>query len=61
MITVVNVLETRYGEEPRLVATLRGLSTDTKPVYPPEYNGSVFFSMDTQSVSFYDGTSQTWK
>lgn len=41
-----------------------GLSTDTKPTETYEgteiMNGSSFFEMDNQSVSFYDEASKNW-
>ena len=46
-----------YGE-------LRGLSTETKPTIIGEAkigNGSVFVEIDTQKLSFYDESSETWK
>lgn len=46
-----------YGE-------LRGLSTETKPTTIGEVkigNGSVFVEIDTQKLSFYDESSETWK
>ena len=41
-----------------------GLSTDTKPTETYEGmeigNGSSFFMLDTQELSFYDESSDTW-
>ena len=39
-------------------AEYRGLSTDTKPVEPP--NGSTFWELDTDEIYAYDQTSDTW-
>ena len=42
-----------------------GLSTDTKPTGTYEgkgiANGSSFFMLDTQEISFYDEGSDAWK
>ena len=42
----------------------KGASTDTKPTGAHDgmtiANGSTFFEMDTQEVSFYDGDSSDW-
>ena len=44
---------------------LRGLSSDTKPTvtYQGERigNSSTFLEIDTQNVSFYDKSSDSWK
>lgn len=41
-----------------------GLSTDTKPTKEysgyPIANGSSFFELDTQSISFYDESTESW-
>lgn len=52
------------GEGKIIYGELRGLSTDTKPVKIGESaigNGTVFVEIDTQKLSFFDETSQTWK
>lgn len=47
------------------VLSLCGLSTDQKPTdtYDGQDvgNGSSFFEIDTQTVKFYDKSSETWK
>lgn len=46
------------------MVTTDGLSTDTKPT--KEYNGhkiangSSFFEIDTQDISFYDESTESW-
>lgn len=44
--------------------SFKGLSTDTKPTVKYNdlaiLNGSTFFEMDTQSIYFYDGSTDTW-
>lgn len=62
----------RYNEpdSPNLaVIALKGLSSDTKPIETFEddknrfeiANGSSFFEIDTQNISFYDKSTDSWK
>lgn len=60
MITAVRT----GGTDVKGTFEFKGLSTDTKPTdtygNTEIMNGSTFFEMDTQSVSFYDADSNTW-
>ena len=60
MITAVRT----GGTEERGVFEFTGLSSDTKPTGEWEGteidNSSSFFEMDTKTVSFYDGNTDTW-
>ena len=47
-----------------ILAELRGLSTDEKPVKIGEKqiaNGSVFIEIDTQKLYFFDADTNEWK
>lgn len=65
MISIVKTDNVKNTEEGRiLIAELRGLSTDTKPIKIGENeigNGSAFIEIDTQKIAFFDGVSKTWK
>jgi len=65
MISIVKTDNVKNTEEGRiLIAELRGLSTDTKPVKIGENeigNGSAFIEIDTQKIFFFDGVSKEWK
>ena len=65
MISIVKTDSVKNTEEGRiLIAELRGLSTDTKPVKIGENeigNGSAFIEIDTQNIFFFDGVSKEWK
>lgn len=57
-----NVKNTEEGQT--IYAELRGMSTDTKPTTIGDKkigNGSVFIEIDTQTISFFDADSETWK
>lgn len=41
-----------------IIFEFRGLSTDTKPI--GNYNGSVFFEIDTGKVFMYNQATNTW-
>lgn len=62
MITMDGQPSVEAGD--RFKFSLDGLSTDTKPT--KEYNGhkiangSSFFELDTQSIAFYDESTESW-
>lgn len=51
-------------DDTREELSFKGLSTDTKPTVKfgdqAIVNGSSFFEMDTQTVYFYNGATDTW-
>jgi len=62
-ITKTDLIEKKDGET-YFTGELRGLSTDTKPTEingKKIGNGSVFIEIDTQTLFFYDLSTQTWK
>ena len=65
MVTIYkndNIKNTKDGQT--IYAELRGMSTDTKPTTIGDKkigNGSVFIEIDTQTISFFDADSETWK
>lgn len=56
--------EKSYGTNNTAAFAFMGLSTDNKPTETYQgvkiQNGSTFFEMNTQKLSFYDGDSDTW-
>lgn len=52
------------GDNKLSTFSFKGLSTDTKPTGDwagiEIKNGSSFFELDTQKISFYDGDSKSW-
>lgn len=65
MVSIFKTDNIKNTEEGRIIyGELRGLSTDTKPIKIGEDtigNGSVFVEIDTQKLSFFDETSNSWK
>lgn len=65
MVSIFKTDNIKNTAEGRVIfGELRGLSTDTKPLKigtDAIGNGSVFVEIDTQKLSFFDETSQTWK
>lgn len=65
MVSIFKTDNIKNTEEGRIIyGELRGLSTDTKPIKLGEDtigNGSVFVEIDTQKLSFFDETSNSWK
>ena len=65
MVSIFKTDNIKNTEEGRIIfGELRGLSTDTKPttIGTDEIgNGSVFVEIDTQKISFFDGTTKAWK
>ena len=42
------------------VRNLKGLSTDTKPIYDIRGNGSTFTEIDTGNIYIYNASTKTW-
>lgn len=65
MVSIFKADNIKNTEEGRIIyCELRGLSTDTKPTMlgtDKVGNGSMFFTIDTQEMFFYDEVSETWK
>ena len=65
MVSIYKTDNIKNTEEGRIIyGELRGLSTDTKPTKIGEDtvgNGCVFVEIDTQKLSFFDGSTQEWK
>lgn len=65
MVTLNNSKEIKINtNEVYLLATLSGLSDDTKPTTFNGfdlYNGSVFIELDTQKLSFYNQEDEQWE
>lgn len=65
MITIYNqeFKKNKNGED-YVIAELRGLSTDTKPIKIGEKfieNGSQYLEIDTGKIFLFDLESKTWK
>lgn len=68
MITISKNENTKIkGEDRYILAELRGLSTDTKPVVYDEDidtyidNGSIFIEIDTGKIFMFDLDNEQWK
>lgn len=68
MITISKNENTKLTENGRyILAELRGLSTDTKPILFDEYidsyidNGSIFIEIDTGKIFMFDLENEQWK
>ena len=64
-LTPADIVIVDYSTNPvKAELSLKGLSTDSKPTGTYlQYaigNGSSFFEIDTQSLKFYNETSETW-
>jgi len=60
MVSLVDGVRNKLISNPTIIETYRGKSTDIKPSFTAEHNGSVYYEMDTQDVFMFDGDTLTW-
>jgi len=60
MVSLTSANTNRFNGILSVTENYEGLSADTKPILPPDRNGSVFYEMDTQEVFKWDGENLVW-